>query len=785
MMFHNNYFFILKQYCFIDKIVFSDKIYKYYETFELGKSQKERKMMDKKEKIANAILSVFPNSKSLMDFAEYGNNEKTVQSFIDLAAREKIIEVGNLKSLKAFIRNNGRQPEECEPPLQLTFDEFLKKRARLLKINFSVRAWVDRVNAMIEDNRLDLPQVTNPMLTRLKTIPADTNYKQNVLRGLAFWIGYERANLGPAWNFETLLKICPDKISRDRHKEGVRIGFALCSRGDVIDHIIMNWLKKTIRNCLEQTMGGPLSEPWGNVRSHDFTTIYVDMPKEDGGSDPTAYRTCLRNAMTLAHQISTRWALSKHCTRNRFLSIGIVTGKYSSLDNSLLSILNAKLSNDPVIRVSDYVRQCLLINDIRVMLCQQPSEITLISGEVLSIWWIEAFWSWHYFDFVPDLLDDRILKNEPSAEETLSQLLWFPDESDYKSDEDGQPNAITAFFKFPHNSLLGVEIAKTLYYRKRFPEAIEILRRVLSVDPTNLTARTLCMALYRELALEASFYPEAENLLKQAVNEALYINEYRDIKSEDFYIEYAEIYMVKAILMLRCLRGGGITDIGMMSFEHSKQSLFKAINRAEFLLEKAMTASPTSIRSGYLLNVARILKVILQDDEILTNPQKPIDGQTEMIKRVTVGPQWQLSFMKKGLSREHQQNFLERISIQRFQKVSESISLRVYQQSNYFGHAVALWDFLPVRTIATAKRVLEMLDKAIAVATIAAKDDLCVYSNTRIHFEIMPADEYIRYMENAIRMIKDKAGEDLATRSDSEIIKRDDNAPHLLMTLNL
>ena len=291
--------------------------------------------------------------------------------------------------------------------------------------------------------------------------------------------------------------------------------------------------------------------------------------------------------------------------------------------------------------------------------------------------------------------------------------------------------------------------------------------------------------MYRELALEAPFYPEAENLLKQAVNEALYINENRSVKSEDFYIEYAEIYIVKAILLLRCLRGDGRADIGMINFEQSKQSLFKAMNRAELLLEKAMTASPTSIRSAYLLNVARLLKVILQDDEILTNPQKPIDGKTEIIKRATFGAQRQLSFMKKGLPWEHQQDFLERISIQRFQKVIGSISLGVYQQSTYFGHAVALRDFLPVRTIATAKRVLEMLYKAIKVARIAAKDDLCVYSNTRIHYEIMPGDEYIQYMENAIRMIKGKAGEDLSTRNDGEIIKRDDNSASLLMTLNM
>ena len=141
-------------------------------------------------------------------------------------------------------------------------------------------------------------------------------------------------------------------------------------------------------------------------------------------SDPMSYRQCLECAISLAHQIAIRWSLSKYCSKNRFLSIVVVAGEYSNLDNYLLPLLNAKLPDDPVIRVSDYARQCLLINDIRVILCQYPSETTLFNGEALTIWWIIALWSTHYFDFVADLLEDKILQNDPASIEKLNRLLW-------------------------------------------------------------------------------------------------------------------------------------------------------------------------------------------------------------------------------------------------------------------------------------------------------------------------------------------------------------------------
>ena len=184
-------------------------------------------------------------------------------------------------------------------------------------------------------------------------------------------------------------------------------------------------------------------------------------------SNPTLYRQCLRSAVSLAHQMAIRWALSKYFTKNRFLSIGIAAGDYASIDNYLLPLLNARLPGDPVIRMTDYARQCLLTNDIRALLCSRPNEMTLFNGETLTIWWVVGFWSEMYFDFVPGLLRDKVLQNDPASVEALTRLIWSPEKIELQPAAGDESNAVMTFYRFPHNSLLGIEIAKTLYYRRQ------------------------------------------------------------------------------------------------------------------------------------------------------------------------------------------------------------------------------------------------------------------------------------------------------------------------------
>lgn len=274
-----------------------------------------------------------------------------MQSFIDFALENDLVSVGNVSNLEALISRHERPPEDCTPPVHLSFKALLDNKEQWLKVRLSARSLAERINTLLEDNRIALPRLGNLMLTRLKTKPADTASKQLALRSLAFWLGHERTELGPKWNYETLVKLCPVNKPAEHSLAGVRIGFALSSRGDVIDHAVMNSLKTAIRDYMEKSAGTMVSASWGKVRSHDFTTLYVDIPKEEGLADPASYRSCLTMAVSLAHRVSIRWTLSKYCTRNRFLSIGIVAGSYNSLDNYLLPLLNAKFYGDPGFRL--------------------------------------------------------------------------------------------------------------------------------------------------------------------------------------------------------------------------------------------------------------------------------------------------------------------------------------------------------------------------------------------------------------------------------------------------
>jgi tetratricopeptide (TPR) repeat protein len=740
--------------------------------------------MNAKDKTISALLAAFPTPETWTAFSQNNDNNLIRDTFVNFAVRCGLIKTAEAKSLEEFIRQHTAHRVDFQPPKHLDFEELLNKKEDLLRITISLRALTERINALLSEKQIALPKVTNSMLTRLKKEPVDTVYKQNVLRSLAFWLGHERPDIAADWNFDTLVKLCSDGKQTENYKEGVRIGVALYSRGDVIDHEILGWLKKALKNYVEQSISHFLYGHWGKIRSHDITTLYIDFPKEEG-SDPVSYRKCLRSAVDLAHQITIRWALSRYCTKNRFLSIAIVAGEYSNLDNYLLPLLNAKLPDDPVIRVSDYARQCLLINDIRVILCQHPTETVLFNGEALTIWWVTAFWSAHYFDFVGDLLTDKILQNNADAIEKLNRLLWFPEEVEQKQGKVDEGNAVSTFFKFPHNSLLGVEIAKTLYFRRRFEEAVEILRIVLSINPTDLIARTLRMQLFRNMAVDAENYSVALGLLKMAEQEAVFIRENCAHQSEDFFCEYAVVYLAQAMSTLRYTRTDKNIAANRKTLCQLKQDVFDALGRAEDLFKKGMTVSPSGIRSSYLLCSVLVLRAILKSDEkIFINPQKAVDADFMTVRKPAEELQGQIGYLRKDLPESLQYEFMVKKMIKKSFIHDDSISLQSYRPTTFFCNAVALWDFLPARTVGTTKFVLQTLRKTIDIARLMEKDDVCIYSFTRTYGEMIPAPEFVEQIEKAIMMIEKAAGKNLYEREDSEVIATSDKLSSLLLTVN-
>ena len=743
--------------------------------------------MNKKERAAAALMAAFPTLESYALFAANSENKEILPALIAFAAKNGLIAADAAGSgLEAFIRGQARTPEACMLPGHLTFEDFFEQKEMLLELNLSARALSDRINNLIAEHRIGLPKVSNSMLTRLKKEAADTTHKQNVIRSLAFWLGHDRGHLGPQWNYESVIRLCRGGRQQVDHREGVRIGFALYSRGDVIDHDIVGWLKRELKRYIESAIGRFAYGRWGKVRSHDITTLYVDFPKEERLSTPASYRQCLRSAVSLAHQIAIRWALCEYCSQNRFLSIGIAAGDYAVLDNYLLPVLNSRLPGDPVIRLTDFARQCVLINDIRALLCSRPSEITLFNGETLTIWWVVGLWSTLYFDFVPDLLEDRILGPDDQSALDLTHLLWSPAVSDASSAAEEGGNAISTFFRFPHNSLLGLEIAKTLYYRRRFWEAIEILKIVLSLDPTHLNARTLRMVLFRNLAIDAPSFAIAEGLFTQAYQEALIIQQTCSFQAEDFYCEYAVVYLAQAMTTLRYLRQGKGSIQGAEQSPQLIQKVLACLDQAQTLFSTGMMVSPTGIRANYLLNSVNILKAVLKSDaRLFSDPDRPIDASHDTVKQPTLDYHWQIGYLRAGLSTQRPYEIIEKIYQNNIVTHDDSISLQAYRPTTYFCTAVAWWDLFPVRTVAGAKSALQMLNNAATIADVMAQKDICIYSFTRTYGEMIPAAEFIRHMQKAVRMIEYQAGGDLSARDDRELIAPGDpDRSALLMTLN-
>ena len=740
--------------------------------------------MHAKDKVISALLAIFPTQEAWKSFSQNMDNETIRDSILHLAHRYDLIKEADMDALETFIFRQTIHKAVFQPPKHMDFEELLDKKEEILHINISLRALTDRMNSLLSEKKVALPKITNTMLTRLKKEPVDTLYKENVLRSLAFWLGHERPEIAANWHYETLLALCSKGRQTENYREGARIGFALYSRGDVIDHEILGWLKKTVKTYIDQSISHFSYGRWGKVRAHDITTLYVDFPKEMLANDLVDYRQCLLSAVSLAHQMAIRWALSAYSTKNRFLSIAVVIGEFTALDNHLLPLLNAKLPDDPVIRLSDPARQCVLINDIRVVMCPSPTETTLFNGESLSIWWVESFWSTLYFDFVSELLDDPILQNNPAAAEKLNRILWrLPNRTEPDSTEN-EPNAVSTFFKFPQNALLGLEIAKTLYYRRRFSEALEILRVLLSINPADLIARTLRMILLRNIALDAPTYHTACGLFSQARKEARFIEANCACESEDFYCEYAVVHMAQAMKALRQTRSDYKIAKDKDALFALKDQVYISLAEAEDLFERAISVSPSAIRSSYLLSSVRLLAAILKEDEdIFVNEQKPLTCDIGISGNAALKTHWQIGFRRSDLTEEALNELAEQLMIANEKVHDDAIALQSYRPTTYFCHAVALWDFTLVRTATAMKRAEKFMQMAIHIAESVKKDDVCIYSYTRTYGEMIAPDEFIEHAQNCLKLIRAAIGQETGPSKHAKA-EPHQILPQCLMTLN-
>ncbi|PCF96626.1 hypothetical protein [Vreelandella nigrificans] len=696
---------------------------------------------------ASAMLAVFPTTDSLKHFAKAGDNAPLLESLLAFAQRHGVLEEADVDALYRYIdEHGGGASRSLDAGRPQTLEELLDNRQAHLSLPLSIRAWTERINALLDKHQVALPRVSNSMLTRLKREPADNLHKQNVLRSLAFWIGHQRQTLGDQWHFEALLALCQASRRTENFTAGVRMGFSLSSRGDLIDNPVVNWLKRTLKRHLDQRDEGSPGGRWGKVHSHDITTLYIDIPKEHDSGAPLAYRQCLRQAVSLAHKVAISWALSEHSSHKRFLSIGLTTGEFSSLDGYLLPLLGAELPGDPVVRVSNFTRQCLQINDIRVLYQERPTEVTLFNGEVLAAWPLTALWSFIYFDFAPELQSDPVLNATGTRFEFDTWQTYTPNTA---------KDAISTFLRTPHNAMLGIEIAKTLYYRHRFAEACDILRIVLSIDPSSMVARTLRMMIYRNMAVECPTLSGATALFRMAAQDAWCIRQHNASLPEDYYCEVGVLALAEALTLAKFSRAAG-NAMG------EEERFLALLEEAADLFEKGMSVSPAGLRSSFLLASARLLKAFFRaDPHLLIDDRRRVDGSQPLAAEQTINLLRLRGYDVEAALTPEGNQFVEHKLLDKITFHNDAIALRAYRPTLCYTAAVALWDFTPQRTAGLARQALALIEQARTMARELTQSGFHIYSFSRIYGEILTTERFLEHMDNAEQSIRRTAGNTL------------------------
>ena len=737
--------------------------------------------MTNSEKATSALRSIFPDISSLNSFKQDCNDD-ILQSLVLFAFKAKLISQPDYSEFKEFIQQkhlSKAEPDTNNVPK--TFEELLDRKNELLEIDFSISRLTEEINKLLKDSHLKLNRIKNrSVFTNLKKQHSpDTYVKRNALRAFAFWIGYYRSHLVLKYNYEKLLQLCKNKKIDWNEKEGCRVAFALYDRGDDIDLDMLDWLSREIKNYLKENF----EKSSFKFTTENITTRYVDIfidQHHESFNNPSSYSKSINFSISLAYQISIKWALSPFGAKQTFLSIGLAAGKFKLLDIYIKSILKEKLPDDPAIRMTDFTRQCILMNEIRVIINNVPKEIEISSGEMIHVWWITGLWNTIYWDFIPEMISDSVLQSDNK----LINLLWLNEE--VESQQKNNMDAISLMLRFPSNTLLGLEIAKTLYYRQKFFEANEVLRIILSREPSNIIARSLRMSIFWNIGLICDNYPMSNTFFKSAEEESTLIENYSNVTDEDYYCDRGLGIMANAMTLFRMLRNK--QEYHQNNYELSKQEVLNLIIKAESIYEKGFAVSPTGATSIYFIACTRSFRrIITLNDTYFQNSDCMILDKNEIFIQTGKELFSLMGWLRFDLPENQRYSLFFKILEKLINVHSNATFLKGFKPNALFCYAVLLWDFFPYKTVDSAKRVLNLLYEAKQLAKKLEKDNLCIYNTTTLYGQIVKAATFIEHMERIIYEIESRTNkiQVLSEMDKNEVIDHQDIKHLKICLLNI
>ncbi|KPA15057.1 hypothetical protein MHK_004726 [Candidatus Magnetomorum sp. HK-1] len=680
-----------------------------------------------------ALAAMLPSIEAYNSF-RLDNDGESIDSIIQFACKQKLIQQESESALKSFIEKNASLIN-IKSANKLTISG-LKSKLNPYRVS------VSSINQLLETFEIKINPVYPSIFTTLAKKNCNTNTERNAVRLISFWVCYEQKDLLSTWNYNELLKLVEGKKSYI--KERVRVGFSLYSKGIMIGQDILAWMKKELNEIIHSA---------NTVKPLDISGYYIDFYAINNLNymHPSIYRQALNEAVSLAYQMSVRWLLSEHYNPDICLSIGITAGGLSVLEKTLFRLLNTKLTENAIIRMTDYTRQCVLMNDIRLIFCKTPKEVDL-QGEISNLWWVSGFWNTLYWDFIPIMLKENTLLSNSR----LKQLLWFYDQQSYEKEKTGQTDSLLTYFQYPQLSMLGMEIAKLLFYRKKFSEALEILQIIISESPENTIARALKITIFWNKALESTSYSIAKQLFDRADEEALIVPE--NLKDEDFFSEYAFSKLAHALTIFRLIqKNGGAYKKGCIQL--NKNHVYKMIEEIQYLYNKALAISATGNCSIFwLLCINAFRETLKQNEDCFASDKLDFKDVDDTFRKSTEEFMLVLGWLSKDKPVEGQWDFVKTIMYNAISTYDDSVSLRTYIPNLKYCYAVFIWDFCQNKSYNDAIIVLQWLEEAIYLAKQLHKDKLCIYSCIKFCGYMLTSSDFIQNVKNVIQAIESRVG---------------------------
>jgi hypothetical protein len=725
----------------------------------------------KKDKAA--LWGIFPSKETFSDFKRDDKDvsDQAVPKFIKYARERNLIEAENEKSFLDFIEKNSLDFNlgKRNIPEGFTFSDLIEEISEKNSVNTLIK-WLNRVA-----DQFDMPEVQASMISRLrKNFNPNTPTKQNCLRILAFWICKNYPQRG--WNYENLLKICQDTPEVKEH-EGVRIAFLLEGRGSIIEIKAVDWLTTELSKCIKDLKLYHIKPK--HLKQY-ATIAFLDIAKQKGTSgQPRLYNQAIRDSLALAHQITVRWALSEHCDQQKSVIIAIAAGEFVNLDSQVQALLGAKLPGDPLIRLTDFARLCARVVDVKVTFFEKPNELELPNNNILTVWSLDCFWTFAYYDFIPELLKEDMLPTTRQAYEEFKESLYFSDEK-----EDSKYRVLSSIHRAPQNTLLILEVAKVCASRRMYHEADTILSVALASNPLHMIARTFRMIILLNLALEQSKFSVSLFFFKRTIREGVFIEENCNIKDEEFYCEFGLVYFGMALRIFMILRR---KEDGILDEKHVNQkAVMRLLRKAETCFEKGATLSPTGIGNRsvfWQLNVF-CFRNLLKKDTALFETDEPIRDKHNIYEKFGADFFISLGWTDAALyPRENMDKLMKRL-LREVSVYKNSVLLRTFFPNIKFSFASVLFDFIPQLTVGIVKMVIGLLDEARSDAENLNQYTDGIYSIVNCFSQIQSPPHFIRCINNAIEVIEETLNDDL-TKPDDHLIDRENLSGLKLMLLNI